>query len=138
MSGDKKDIFSYFRAMTEEERKIMQGIIDSLYGRFVEAIDEGRKNLTADEIKPLADGRVYTAQQAIGNKLIDGIGYIDDVIKITKRATGLADARIVTYHRHMDYKNNIYSQATINILSLGEANFVEEYFPVRFMYLWNP
>jgi len=138
MSGDKKDIFSYFRAMTEEERKIMQGIIDALYGRFVEAIDEGRKNLTADEIKPLADGRVYTAQQALDNKLIDGIGYLDDVINIAKKATGLADARIVTYHRHTDYKNNIYSQATINIFSLGENQLFGEYFPVRFMYLWNP
>ncbi len=138
MSGDKKDIFSYFRAMEDDERKIMQGIIDSLYGRFVEAIDEGRKNLTADEIKPLADGRVYTAQQALDNKLIDGIGYLDDVINIAKKATDLADARIVTYRRHTDYKNNIYSQANINILSLGEDNFIEEYFPVRFMYLWNP
>jgi len=138
MSGDKKDIFSYFRAMSEEERKIMQGIIDSLYSRFVEAIDEGRKDLTADQIKPLADGRVYTAQQALDNKLIDGIGYLDDVIKIVKRATGLADARIITYHRHTEYKNNIYSQATINIFNLGEDNFVGEYFPVKFMYLWKP
>lgn len=138
MSGDKKDIFSYFRAMKDDERKIMQGIIDSLYGRFVEAIDEGRKSLTADQIKPLADGRVYTAQQALDNKLIDGIGYLDDVIKLAKRTTGLADARIVTYHRHSDYRNNIYSQANINIFSLGEGNFIEQYFPLRFMYLWNP
>ena len=137
MSGDKKDLFSYWRAMTDEEREIMQGVIDAMYGQFIAAVDEGRKNLTLEEIKPLADGRVYTAQQALDNKLIDGIGYLDDVINISKRAAGLAEARIITYHRHTDYRNNIYSQANINIFSLGE-NDILEYLPVRFMYLWNP
>jgi protease-4 len=137
MSGDKKDLFSYWRAMTDEEREIMQGIIDAMYGQFIAAIDEGRKDLTLEEIKPLADGRIYTAQQALDNKLIDGIGYLDDVINISKRAAGLAEAQIITYHRHTDYRNNIYSQANINIFSLGE-NDILEYLPVQFMYLWNP
>lgn len=137
MSGDKKDLFSYWRAMTDEEREIMQGIIDAMYGQFIAAIDEGRKNLTLEEIKPLADGRVYTAQQALDNKLIDGIGYLDDVINVSKRSTGLTEARVVTYHRHIDYRNNIYSQANINIFSLGDTDILE-YLPVRFMYLWNP
>ena len=78
-----------------------------------------------------------TYQQALDNKLIDGIGYLDDVINISKRASGLAETRIVTYHRHTDYRNNIYSQANINIFSLGE-NDILEYQPVQFMYLWNP
>ena len=136
-SGDKKDMFSYWRGITEEERKIMQGIIDSLHGQFLAVIDEGRKDLTPDEIRPLADGRIYTAQQALDLKLIDGIGYLDDVINLSKKETGIEKARVITYHRPSDYKNNIYSQASINILGLGGQDILE-YLPVKFMYLWNP
>ena len=118
MSGDKKDLFSYFRPMTHEEKQIMQSIIDGMYGQFLAAVDEGRKDLTLDEIKVVADGRVFTARQALDHKLIDSIGYLDDVIRITEKASGLTDATVVTYHRHTTYKNNIYSQSTINIFSL--------------------
>ena len=138
MSGDKKDLFSYFRPMTHEEKQIMQSIIDGMYGQFLAAVDEGRKDLTLDEIKVVADGRVFTARQALDHKLIDSIGYLDDVIRITKKASGLTDAKVITYYRHTDYKNNIYSQSTINIFSLGENPLFGEYFPIRFMYLWNP
>ncbi len=136
-SGDKKDIFSYWRGITEEERRIMQGIIDSLHGQFIKAVDEGRKNLSADEIKLLADGRIYTAQQALGHKLIDGIGYLDDVIGMTTKVAGLDQARVIAYHRPDTYKSNIYSQASINIFGIGDNNILE-FLPVRFLYLWNP
>lgn len=136
-SGDKKDIFSYWRGITEEERKIMQGIIDSLHAQFLKAIEEGRKDLSPDEIRRLADGRIYTAQQALSHRLIDGIGYLEDVINLCKKETGLEKARVVTYHRPSDYKSNIYSQASISIFGLGDQN-VFEYLPVKFMYLWNP
>lgn len=136
-SGDKKDIFSCWRGMTEEENKIMQGVIDSLYGQFLQVVCEGRKGLSRDEIRALADGRVYTAWQARDNKLIDDIGYLDDVINLAKNKAGISEARVITYHRPQLYKNNIYSQSSINIFGLGQ-NQMLEHMPVQFMYLWNP
>ncbi len=136
-SGDKKDILSPFRGITDEEKKLMQDIIDALYRQFIAVVDAGRKDLSADQLKPLADGRIFTAQQALDAKLIDAIGYLDDAINAAKARTGIEDARVIVYHRPAAYKNNIYSQATINILGLGEHSF-GEYQPVRFMYLWNP
>ena len=124
--------------MTHEEKQIMQSIIDGMYGQFLTVVDEGRRDLTLEEIEVLADGRVFTARQALDHKLIDSIGYLDDVIRIAEKASGLTDAKVITYYRHTDYKNNIYSQSTINIFSLGENPLFGEYFPVRFMYLWNP
>ena len=68
-----------------------------------------RDTPTTDEQRQEAEMRTYLdcmpcfAQQALDNKLIDGIGYLDDVINISKRATGLAEARVITYHRHTDY-----------------------------------
>jgi len=136
-SGDKKDILSPFRAITDEEKKLMQDIIDSLYLQFLTVVDQGRKELTLDEIRPLADGRIFTAQQALKAKLIDATGYLDDAIKAAKEKSGIDEARVITYHRPAAYKNNIYSQATINILGLDGRGF-GEYQPVQFMYLWNP
>ncbi len=136
-SGDKKDILSPFRGITEEEQKIIQEIINSLFQQFLAVINHGRKDLSMDEIKPLADGRVFTAQQALDYKLIDKIGYLDDAIKTAKNNTGLKDARVVTYHRPMAYKNNIYSQASINLFNFGESGFMAA-LPIQFMYLWNP
>lgn len=137
MSGDKKDMFSYWRDMTDEERKIMQDVIDSMYLQFIACIDEGRKSLDTDDILPLADGRIYTAQQALDHKLIDRIGYLDDTIQLAKKAAGLEKARVISYHRPREYRNNIYSQANISILGLGNTDIVGQ-LPVRFMYMWYP
>ena len=136
-SGDMKDILSPFRPMSDEERKIIQDIIDSLQMQFMEAVVQGRKELSLEELKPLADGRVFTAKQALDAQLIDDIGYLDDAIDITRKETNLKEARIIVYHRPMTYRNNIYSQTSFSIFNFGENEFAS-YLPVRFMYLWNP
>jgi protease-4 len=136
-SGDKKDILSPFRGATPEEKKIVQDIIDSLYQRFLAVIEQGRPGISRTELKTLADGRVFTAQQALQAKLIDDIGYLDDTVEMVKKQLGLEEARLVTYHRPSTYKNNIYSQANIQLFNIGGSGFTE-YFPMSFMYLWNP
>ncbi|OGD28970.1 MAG: hypothetical protein A2028_03835, partial [Candidatus Aminicenantes bacterium RBG_19FT_COMBO_59_29] len=61
-SGDLKDAGSPFRNLSEQEQRLFQGIIDELYERFLEVIHEKRKDtLSLEEIRQLADGRVYTA-----------------------------------------------------------------------------
>ena len=72
-SGDHKDFLSPFRALTKDERLIFQETIDSLHQRFIATIEENRKQLSRDQIKKLADGRIYTSQQALDAKLIDQI-----------------------------------------------------------------
>lgn len=136
-SGEMKDILSPFRPMTDAEHKIIQDIIDSLHQRFMEAVAKGRKKLSLAAIKPLADGRVFTAKQALESQLVDKIGYLDDAIEITKKETGLEEARIITYHRPSAYKNNIYAQTSFSIFNFGGSEF-SSFLPVRFMYLWNP
>ncbi len=137
MAGDKKDIYSMFRPMSGEEKKIMQDIMDTLHNRFISVIDESRADLTRDNILPLADGRVYTADQARDLKLIDHVGYLDESINAVQKQAGLAKAKVVMYHRPAAYKNNIYSQANISLVNFGGSGLFE-YLPVRFMYMWNP
>ena len=142
-AGDKKDLWSPFRPSTEEERKIMQNMLDDFHGKFMDVVAEGRKKLTREQIKVLADGRIYSAEQALKEKLIDGIGYLDDVIELVKKKAGVDKAKVIIYHRPYSYKNNIYSRMpnsdfkNINLVNLDLGGLLDD-MGLRFMYLWLP
>src|SRR5918995_194008 len=63
-SGPRKDMGSPFRSMTADEKEIFQGVIDSFYQRFLTVVQAGRPQLSAEQIKKLADGRIYSGDQA--------------------------------------------------------------------------
>src|SRR5882672_776718 len=68
-SGINKDMGSPFRAMTDDDKKLLQTLIDQFYARFVTVVAKGREGrLTEDQVRKLADGRVYTAEQALEAK----------------------------------------------------------------------
>lgn len=142
-SGPRKDMGSPLRAMTDEERAIFQSVIMSFYERFINVIREGRKNLSEETIRKLADGRIYSGEQATAIGLTDGIGYLDDAIDVAKREAGLKEASVVTYRRPGEYKNNIYSQllgGSANALSLANLDLTAMFRggTPQFMYLWMP
>jgi protease-4 len=142
-SGDKKDIFSPFRPSTPEEKKILQEVIDQLYGRFLDVVTAGRKDLDRPAVAKLADGRIYTAQQALDHKLVDRVGYLDDAIGGVKSSLGLSKASVVVYYRPGSYKSTIYSglseggSPVFNLISIDGENLLSSQ-GVRFLYLWMP
>ncbi len=131
-SGAAKGMGSPFRPVSDEERKIFQGMIDSMYGRFVGVVAEGRK-MDPERVRKLADGRIYTSQEAKDTGLIDGIGYLEDAFKQARTLANLEHATIVTYMRPGEYRPNVYSMNLINL------NFGDLAGPgIRFTYLWLP
>lgn len=138
-SGDKKDFLSPLRPLTDEERKLFQEIIDSYHTRFVSIIAENRPELGIDAVKKLADGRVYTADQALHAKLIDHIAYLDETEELIKNDLHVSDIKVVTYHRPGDYKANLYSlspkDTVINLINI-DMDFTSS--APYFMYLWMP
>ncbi len=78
-SGPAKDIGSPFREMTEEEQAIWEGVIDEVYDGFVEIVAQAR-GLPLEDVRELADGRVYTGQQALELGLVDEVGLLGDAI----------------------------------------------------------
>jgi len=86
-SGLYKDILSPDRALTEDERKLLQSLIDSSYDQFVKAVSEGR-NLSEEKVREFADGRVFTGLQGRELGLIDELG---DEEEARKLAASLAD-----------------------------------------------
>ncbi|HEY6838777.1 MAG TPA: signal peptide peptidase SppA [Geobacteraceae bacterium] len=142
-SGEKKDILSPFRAATPEEEKLVQTIIDRLHGRFVDVVQTRPNNkLSRLELESLADGRIFTADQALQVKLIDRTGYLDDVIDAMKKKLGLEDARVVTYYRPGSYKGSIYAEASPEAerfgTLLGLIGGGDVFGESQFMYLWSP
>ncbi len=142
-SGPKKDMGSPFRPMTPEERAIFQSVIDSFYDRFLTVVREGRRFLSADEVRKLADGRIYSGEQAKALGLVDSIGYLDDAIELAKRQAGLKDARVVAYRRPGEYRPNIYAQLLgggsgwTALGGLDLMGMLRGGTP-QFMYLWMP
>ena len=141
-SGDMKDIGSPFRGMTSEEREILQGVIDTMYERFLDVVADGRK-IERRKLREIADGRIYTARQALDLNLIDEIGYLDDAIEEAKKAAGLEEARVVTYGRPSDYRGSIYSLSDLNLSVMSNLIGIDgeelmERLSMSFMYRWMP
>jgi protease-4 len=140
-SGEAKDSGGPFRDMTVEERKIFQAIIDEYYQDFLSAVSGNRKEkIAAEDLRTIADGRVYTAQQALRLKLIDEIGYFDDAFKKTLSLAGLKSARLVSYTYYPLAKTNIYA-GQLGEFSPLDKKVLESYLAILktgFYYLWLP
>ncbi|MDQ0413009.1 signal peptide peptidase SppA [Mesobacillus stamsii] len=95
-SGPYKDIMSPTRPMTDEEREILQSMINNSYEGFVKVIAEGR-GISVEQVKKISDGRIYDGRQAKQLHLIDDFGYLEDVIDNVKKEEKLGDATVVKY-----------------------------------------
>jgi protease-4 len=87
-SGEYKDSGSPTRQVTEKDREYFQNVIDDLHSQFVTAVSFGR-NLERDEVSDLADGRIFTGEQAISLGLADTLGTLEDAIKIAGKLAGI-------------------------------------------------
>ncbi len=110
-SGKYKDIASPFRKMTDEERALLQQVVNAQYEKFVKVVQDGRPKMTLAQIRSIADGRIMTADEAKERGLIDGIGYLDDVYKRVTAMSGFATNRLVRYSNTWLTGNNIYSNS---------------------------
>jgi len=97
-SGELKDVGSPTREITAKEREYLQRLINQMFEQFVSAVAEGRKDhLTREQIKQLSDGRVYTGEEALREKLIDGLGNYDAALKGTAALVGIkGEPNVVT------------------------------------------
>ncbi|MEK9630133.1 MAG: signal peptide peptidase SppA [Nitrospinota bacterium] len=140
-SGEKKDFMSPFRSFTKEERELFQNTIDKFHERFVNIIDENRKDLGKAQVQALADGRIFDAEQARELKLIDSIGYMTDTIKKIKSDLDNPNLKMITYKRDNEYQGNIYSQlqkpSTFNMINF-DLDFNPNSLSPYFLYIWSP
>ena len=110
-SVPKKDLNSLFRPMTEDERKILQKLVDDVHQRFIEVVDEGRPQLQRDEVVALADGRVVSGTEAASLKLVDKVGYLSDALEEARKLGKIESPTIIRYTRVARSGSNIYTGA---------------------------
>jgi protease-4 len=142
-SGKLKDMASPLHDLSGDERQVLEGIIEDLYQQFLAVVGRGRPGLSGEKIRELADGRVFTAGQALDKGLIDRIGYLSDATEWAKEMAGLDKAKVVIYHRPSSYKPNAYGSAAANMEGLGPLINID--LPdwltsgeSQFLYLWQP
>jgi protease IV len=89
-SGPLKDAGSPFRELTEQERQYFQGIVTQLHSQFVRDVAQGRSaKMKPEEVARIADGRIFTGEQALQLKLVDEMGSIDDAVRTAGRMAGI-------------------------------------------------
>lgn len=96
-SGKYKDVGSPFREMTEEDKEYMRGLINNVYTQFKNAVAESR-HMDMAEVDKIADGKIFSGEQAKQLKLIDEIGTINDAVDLAAKMTGITGQPNLVYY----------------------------------------
>lgn len=119
-SGKYKDTGSPFREMTNEERMLIQKVIDDVNTQFIIAVAEGR-GLSEKDVRKIADGRIFTGSQARELGLVDTLGDLTDAIDIGAELAGLEEKPFVIYprKRKLTFLDVIFGEGSAR--DIGEA-----------------
>jgi protease-4 len=133
-TGEFKDTGNPSRDLTPNEQVYMQALIDNMFGQFVQAVADGR-GMKVEDVRSIANGKVWTGQQAMSMKLIDGVGDFETAVSDTAKSVGISGEPTLV-HPERDRK-------TLMDLLLGD---VSQFLPGRekmleqqvgFYYLWK-
>ncbi len=109
-SGRFKDVGSPLRKMSDEERKLLQSVMDDVHHQFIQAVADGR-SLEVSDVEPLADGRIYTGRQAKEARLVDELGDLDDAIHIAADIAGMeGEPKVVEPRKRFSFREIIESR----------------------------
>ena len=95
-SGRYKDIGSITREMSDDERQLMQEVLDDVHMQFIEAVAKSRK-LPMEKVTSIADGRVFTGRQALEHGLIDQLGNLSVAVTEATRLAGIKEKPYLVY-----------------------------------------
>jgi protease-4 len=130
-SGKFKDIGSPFRPMQDEDRKLLQLVMNDVHRQFIDVVAEGR-SLDLAEVEQLADGRVFTGQQAKSILLVDDIGDLHDAIKLAGELGGIeGEPRVMETSKPFSFRNLLENTFLGNV-----GTFTSTPFSMPLLYLW--
>ena len=145
-SGQNKAIGSPFLEMKPEQKMILQSIVSNLYERFFSIVKLNRQNVPEQKLREICDGRIFTADQALKEGMIDKVGYIEDTImelmkmeKYSKNASPNNTRPRLVYYSHIKQKvRSVYQimAEESNQFSTLE-NLLKATTEIKFMYLWS-
>lgn len=133
-AGEFKDTGSPTRDMTPAEREYLQSMIDNMHGQFIQAVADGRK-LKFDDVKSIANGKVWTGQQALSMKLVDQLADFQAAVDDTAKAVNIKGEPVLVRPEK--------ERKTLSDLLFGD---ISEWLPTReklmdqhvgFYYMWK-
>ncbi len=135
-SGTMKAAGSPYRELSEAERAYLQRVSDQLHKQFIHAVAVGRKGkISEDELSRIADGRVFTGEEAFGLKLVDKLGSLDDAVSVAAKLAKISGQPGLIYPRKRAHglfdllANSDDAESVVQrVLSAGS---------LRFLYKWN-
>ena len=137
-TGPFKDAGSMLRRMTPDEHTQLLSVLNDMFARFKQVVRNGRPELDPGQIDALADGRIYSATQALKNGLIDRVGNLQEAVARAEARAGIDESRVVTYHRPTEYRENLYTRTVPSSLELRLPTPWPGIQGPAFLYLWAP
>jgi protease-4 len=137
-SGDNKDLLSPYRQPSTEEQAILQGIVDEAFADFVRIVADGR-GMTESEVREIADGRIYTGEQALALNLLDALGYEEDAIASAAELGGITDddPRVIRYSRPANFAD-VFAQPLFSLPGVEALKMLPAENEVTLEYRWDP
>ena len=132
-SGKFKDTGNPARELTDEEKQYLQALSDDIYEQFVAAVAAGRK-MKSEDVRALADGRVFTGSQALKVHLVDRLGGLQDAIEAAAKLAGIkGEPKVIRPPRERRTLLDYLFGDVRDILS--ESGLMDSH--VKFQYLWR-
>ena len=144
-SGPNKEAGSFLSERKPEHRRILQGLVDDFYDRFVDVVRAARPGISDQDMTWIADGRVFSGQGAAEHGLVDELGDLDSAFAVARSLAGVEHADLVLYHRPLNYVGSPYAstrepvdaRTQINLMQVNIAD-LPSHASVGFYYLWQP
>lgn len=131
-SGANKDLLNPFNDVDPAQRAILQEMIDAMYQHFL-GIVQASRDIEPAKLKEMADGRIFVSQQALALKLVDQIGYWEDVLAKTAELLDVETVKVVRYEQHIDFMTWFLGvRQRLNPMSWFDLR------GPRLLYLWQP
>jgi protease-4 len=144
-SGPNKNMGTPFEPMTPEHRELLQNLVNEFYEGFVAIVKESRPNLKTEELALITDGRIVTGKRAVELGLVDRLGDLHEAFEAAKRRAGLKEAKLVKYHRYLEYVGSPYAHTPHTTPTATQINLVQLNLAANplgdsmgFYYLWDP
>ncbi|MEW6510057.1 MAG: signal peptide peptidase SppA [Bacteroidota bacterium] len=110
-SGKLKDAGAPTRKMNDDDRKYFQSLMDRVHTQFMEVVERER-SLSADRVRRLADGRVYTGEEAVALGLVDTVGTFEDAVRIAADIAGIqGEPAIVRERKRVPWYESFFGEA---------------------------
>ncbi len=137
-SGKRKDWPTTFSKVSDEQKEyLMNKLITPAYERFVRLVAKGRDGLNVEQVKALADGSIYHADEALENGLIDQIGYMEDAIDLISDLADVENPYVFEYKEEFHFSSLLGAESkSKSLIQMNESDIRNALTP-NLMYLWD-